>query len=79
MIRKINSSLTHSRTTMSDEVTPMQLTFKLNYPECMDCSLDQILNYPGDKLLLLPLRRLLWWIIEVIRPSPNMCASVLWE
>lgn len=44
---------------MSDEVTPMQLTFKLNYPECMDCSLDEILSFLGDKLLLLPLRRLL--------------------
>lgn len=58
---------------MSDEVTPMQLTFKLNYPECMDCSLDEILSFLGDKLLLLPLRRLLQWIVAVIRPSLNMC------
>lgn len=44
---------------MSDEVTTMQLTFKLNYPECTDCSLDEILSFLGDKLLLLSLRRLL--------------------
>lgn len=59
MTRKMNTSLTHSRTTMSDEVAPVQMTFKLNYPECTDCSLDEILSFLGDKLLLLPLRRLL--------------------
>lgn len=56
MTRKMN---THRRTTMSDEVAPVQMTFKLNYPECTDCSLDEILSFLGDKLLLLPLRRLL--------------------
>lgn len=39
---------------MSDEVAPVQMTFKLNYPECTDCSLDEILSFLGDKLLLLP-------------------------
>lgn len=56
MTRKMDTSLTHSRTTMS---APVQMTFKLNYPERTDCSLDEILSFLGDKLLLLPLRRLL--------------------